>query len=87
MNKFVLLIAPLSLVACVTVSEDTPGRILEFNGASVRIAGGLPQGASTARPTEAIIAQAQSVCPDARYLGASPTPGDYVVEFEYLFAC
>lgn len=82
--RLALLALPL-LAACV-VPEDTPGHVKEVGARTVTIQGAFSSDGSGAHPTAAMVAQAQDICPGAKYLSASPTPGNYDT-FDYLFLC
>jgi hypothetical protein len=83
-----ILALPLIALAACTVSEDTRGGVYAVTDQSVTIRGvyDLSLSSGPARPTQAMIAQAQDVCPDATYLSASPSPTDDYT-FLYLFRC
>lgn len=82
--RLALLALPL-LAACV-VPEDTPGHVKEVGSRTVTIQGAFSSDGSGARPTAAMIAQAREICPGAKYLSATATPGNYDT-FDYLFLC
>jgi hypothetical protein len=82
--RLALLALPL-LTACV-VSEDTTGHVKEVGARTVTIQGAFSADGSAARPTAAMVAQAQEICPGAKYLSATATPGN-LDTFDYLFLC
>lgn len=77
-------LAALALTAC-DVPDDTRGSVYQFNGDTVTIRGQFQPG-EIAKPTSAMVAQANEVCPGAQYLSANPTPSD-TYTFLYLFKC
>lgn len=79
------LVLALAVAGCVTTEPATRGSVYAFNGDTVTIRGAYTYG-QTAKPTEAMIAQAREVCPGAQYLSANPSPTDYDT-FLYLFRC
>ena len=77
----------LGLTAC-TVPDTTKGTVHQFNGNTVTIRGTFATDGSPARPTPAMIEQAQKVCKDAQYLSATPSNiNEYDMNFLYLFKC
>lgn len=76
----------LLLSACVALPESTTGLVTAVNERSVTIQGRFSADGSVAHPTAAMVAQAQDVCPGARYLSAKATEGN-LDTFDYLFLC
>ena len=74
-----------SLMACAPTS-DTKGEIMAMNSETVTIRGvfDMTPGSGPAKPTPAMVAQAEEACRDAKYLGATPHD-EYT--FAYLFRC
>jgi len=78
------LAALVALTACASVPDSEPGQILDYNGEVVTIRGPFPTDGSVATATPAMIENARTVCPNARYLTAAPYD-DW--SFVYKFAC
>lgn len=85
MRLFACLAAALIAASCGEVPQTTRGSVYEVTDETVTIRGQFQSG-QTARPTEAMTAQAEDVCPGAKYLSANPSPTD-VYTFLYLFRC
>lgn len=82
MRLIILPAAMLALAAC--VSPDKQGGVYAVTDHTVTIRGAFSLDGSTAKPTPAMVAQAQAICPGAQYLSASPHD-DWT--FLYLFRC
>ncbi len=82
-----VIIAAALLAGCVP-TPDTEGQIVSLTERTVTIRGAYDMSLSgkPASPTPAMVAQAQEVCPGARYLSATPSPTDDYT-FHYLFQC
>lgn len=83
--RFFIIPALLLATACTTLSEDTPGQVVAFNGDTVTVRGGFSAG-QTASPTPAMVSQAKAQCSGAAYLSATPDPNS-LDHFLYLFRC
>ena len=83
MYKFALLPVLLA-AACAPVDANDAGQILDYNGNTVTIRGPFPTDGSFATATPAMLENARTVCPNARYLTAAPYD-DW--SFVYKFAC
>ena len=86
MKRFALAIA---LAGCVPTA-DQPGQIVAANGKTVTIRGAgdysLANAGSGFKPTAAMIAQANEVCPGARFASGVPeSPDTWAID--YLFIC
>ncbi|WP_424974278.1 hypothetical protein [Dinoroseobacter sp. S124A] len=77
----------LSLAGC-AIPQDQRGQVYEFTGETVTIRGAFVSTSKQrfAAPTEAMVAQAKEVCPNATYLGANPSPTDGYTSL-FLFRC
>lgn len=84
LNPLPLAIA-VTITGCV-VSDDTEGSITQISDRTVTIRGAYSMDGTPARPTSAMIRQAQAICPGAKYISANPSPTDYDT-FLYLFQC
>jgi len=82
-------VAALMLSACVP-TQNTPGQITAFNGASVTIRGAgdfsLANAGSGFRPTAAMQTQAEATCPGARFVSGVGIEGPAML-VDYLFIC
>lgn len=83
--KPLAILAAIALAGCVTTDPATRGSVYEITEKTVTIRGAYTYG-KTAKPTTAMVAQAQEICPNAQYLSANPSPTDYDT-FLYLFRC
>ena len=85
----------LPLVLCVSLAScaiptSMKGSVHELTEHTVTIRGAfdMSPGAGAARPSLAMIAQAQDLCPGAEYLSATPSNiHKYDYTFLYLFRC
>lgn len=86
----VVLVASALLAAC-TPTEDTAGQVVDITDHMVVINGAFDMNianAGPAKPTAAMIAQAQAICPGAQYLTAEPSNrSEYDWTFNYKFRC
>jgi hypothetical protein len=84
-----ILLAAFALAACVP-APDATGAVTAFNGSSVTIrAGGdysLANAGKGFKPTPAVVAQAQGVCPGAKFASGVPVSEDSWL-IDYLFIC
>jgi hypothetical protein len=87
MLRLALLCLPLA--ACVP-APDAPGAVTAFNGSSVTIRSGgdfsLANAGKGFKPTPAVVAQAQEVCPGAKFASGTGIEGDAWL-VDYLFIC
>lgn len=87
MLRFALICLPLA--ACVP-APDAPGSVTAFNGETVTIRSGgdfsLANAGKGFKPTPAVIAQAQEVCPGATFASGTGVEGDAWL-VDYLFIC
>jgi hypothetical protein len=81
------------LSACVP-AQDVPGQVVQFNGDSVTIRGAGDYSLASVskgqgfQPTAAMIAQANKVCPGARFMSGTPeSPTGDSWAINYLFIC
>lgn len=83
------LAAVTALSACVP-APDTPGAVTAYNGNTVTIRGAgdysLANAGKGFKPTPAVVAQAQEVCPGARLTSGTPVSTDSWL-IDYLFIC
>jgi len=84
-------LAPLLFVlsACVPVT-DQPGQVVAANGKTVTIRGAGDYSLANAgkgwKPSAAVVAQAQEVCPGAKFASGVPeSPDSWAIN--YLFIC
>lgn len=84
-----LLFVLFALPACVPTAE-TPGQVAAFNGSSVTIRGAGDYSPGNIgkgfKPTPAMQAQAEAVCPGATFVSGIPEQGDSWA-INYLFTC
>lgn len=82
-------LATAALAAC-TPTQDTEGAVFEVTDNMVTIRGAydMTLGSGVAKPTQAMIAQAEAVCPGAVYMTAVPSNlHQYDATFLYKFRC
>ena len=80
--------------ACSPVTDETRGRIYRVTDSSVTIIGPYAKRSMddlytphhVAQPTAAMTAQAQEVCPNAKFVSASPSTVDFD-NLLFLFRC
>jgi hypothetical protein len=80
--------------ACSPVTDETPGSVYRVTDSSVTIIGPYAKKSmdhlytphDVAQPTAAMTAQAREVCPNARFVSASPSTVDFD-NLLYLFRC
>jgi hypothetical protein len=86
--RLVLIALPL-LAACVP-PPDSPGEVTAFNGNTVTIRSGgdfsLAGAGKGFKPTPAVVAQAQEVCPGAKFTSGIGVESDAWL-VDYLFIC
>lgn len=92
MNMTPFAIAAFVAISACTPTQDTPGQVFEVTDNMVTIRGAYdmsPANLGTpAAPTAAMVAQAQAVCPNARYMTAVPSNlHQYDDTFLYRFQC
>lgn len=89
MQKQFFILALSALSACVPTA-DTPGTVTGMNSESVTIRGAADFSLTNAgkgfTPTPAMVAQAQEICPGARFVSGIGTP-DTNFTADFLFAC
>lgn len=89
MLKLSAILACFAPVGCVP-SPDTPGAVTSINSKSVTIRGAadfsLGNAGNGFKPTPAMIAQAQGICPGARFVSGIGTP-DNNFTADFLFVC
>lgn len=82
------LLAPLALAAC--VMTDPKGVVVAYNGQTVTMRGPVDLSPAAfgkpAVPSPELVAQARDICPNARLVSTTPTPGDSPT-MDYLFLC
>lgn len=83
------LVSVIALAACVP-APDAPGAVTAYNGQTVTIRSGgdfsLANAGKGFKPTPAVVAQAQEVCPGARFASGLGIEGDAWL-VDYLFIC
>lgn len=86
--RLALLALPI-LAACVP-APDAPGAVTAYNGSTVTIRSGgnfsLANAGKGFTPTPAVVAQAQEVCPGAKFMSGTGVEGDAWL-VDYLFIC
>jgi len=82
-------IALIALAGCV-VPQDQKGDVYDITENTVTIRGAydMTLDGTPAKPTAAMVAQAEAICPNARYLTAIPSNlHEYDYTFLYRFQC
>lgn len=86
--RLALLALPI-LAACVP-APDAPGAVTAYNGQSVTIRSGgdfsLANAGKGFKPTPAVVAQAEAVCPGAKFASGVGVEGPAWL-VDYLFIC